>query len=162
MTETQQKTLVSWLDDAYALEEGLVQVLEKQVEETADHPEMQSKLKEHLEETKRHAELVESCLTRYDTTPSRTKDIFSKMSATMNVYGMSFADDAVVKNVHSSYAAEHFEIATYTTIRAAAEELGDIDTVEVCNEILVDESDMAVWLADQLPLVVAQHLQNQT
>ena len=158
MNEEQKKMLIAWLNDAHAMEEGLIQVLEKQIAETEGKPAMQTKLKEHLEETKRHAELVRSCLTRYETEPSGAKDLIAKVGAAVNGFGMSLTSDAMVKNVHSSYAAEHFEIASYSVIRAAAEKLGDMETVTVCEEILKDEVDMGVWLKEQIPVVVSECL----
>ena len=55
MTEDQKKTYLAWLNDAHAMELGLVSVLEKQVEDTEGVPEMQSRIRQHLEETKQHA-----------------------------------------------------------------------------------------------------------
>lgn len=159
MNDEQKNTLIAWLNDAHAMEEGLINVLNKQIEETEGKPDMQAKLREHLAETKEHAEMVRACLARYDNEPSGGKDLLAKASAAINSAGMSLADDAMVKNVHSSYAAEHFEIASYTVIRAAAMELGDTETAAVCDEILLDEQDMAAWLRDSIPVVVAEHLQ---
>lgn len=158
MNEEQKKMLIAWLNDAHAMEEGLMQVLEKQIAETEGKPAMQTKLKEHLEETKRHAELVRSCLTRYETEPSGAKDLMAKVASAVNGFGMSLTTDAMVKNVHSSYAAEHFEIASYQVIRAAAEKLGDAETIDVCDEIMKDEEDMAAWLLEQIPTVVGECL----
>ncbi len=158
MNEKQKDTYIAWLNDAHAMEMGLVTMLEKQVEETEGDPKMQSRIKEHLEETKRHAELIESCVERHGSNVSAGKDILSKMSSALSGTSMSMMSDAIVKNVHSSYAAEHFEIATYNTLRAAAEALGDNETAEICDQILVDEEMMAGWLIEQLPIVVENHL----
>lgn len=158
MNDQQKSTYIAWLNDAHAMEEGLITVLEKQIAETEAKPAMQMKLKEHLEETRHHAELIRSCLVRHGEDPSGGKDFLAKLTAAINGMGMSMVDDAMVKNVHSSYAAEHFEIASYTVIRAAAEEFGDSETVAAVNEIMVDEEDMAAWLYDQIPLVVTEHV----
>lgn len=158
MNDSQKSVYIAWLNDAHAMEEGLIKVLESQIEATEGKPEMRAKLEEHLVETKRHAELVRGCIERHGESPSGGKDLLSKMSAAINSAGMSLASDALVKNVHSSYAAEHFEIASYTVIRAAALELGDTETATVCEEILTDEEDMAAWLRESIPLVVAEHL----
>lgn len=158
MNDDQKKALIAWLNDAHAMEESLIKMLEKQVEETEGKPEMQGRLKEHLEETKRHAELVRSCLSRHGEEPSTGKDMLAKMTAVVSGLGTSLADDAMVKNVHSSYAAEHFEIASYTVIRAAAEALGDSETVTVADGIMDDEERMAAWLYEQIPRAVNEYL----
>jgi ferritin-like metal-binding protein YciE len=158
MNEQQKKTYIAWLNDAHAMELGLVKVLEKQVADTEGQPTMQKQLQQHLEETKRHAEMMKECVERNDSSTSTTKDVMSQVSATINGLGLSMMSDLMVKNVHSSYAAEHFEIASYLTLKAAADALGDTETVAVCEEILKDEEKMADWLSEQLPKVVRKHI----
>lgn len=158
MNDKQKDTYIAWLNDAHAMEVGLVTMLEKQAKETEGIPEMNARIVEHLEETKRHAEMVKACVDRHGGSTSTGKDVLSQISSTVSGLGTSMMSDAMVKNVHASYAAEHFEIASYQTLRAAAEELGDSETVSVCNEILKDEERMADWLMKQLPGVVKDHL----
>ncbi len=158
MNDKQKETYMAWLNDAHAMEVGLITMLEKQVEETKDKPEMNARIKEHLEETKRHAELLKACVDRHGGSTSTGKDVLSQVSSTISGLGTSMMSDALVKNVHAAYAAEHFEVATYNTLKAAAAELGDVETVRVCEEILKDEERMADWLMAQLPMVVKDHL----
>jgi len=160
MNDKQNSTYLAWLNDAHATELGLITMLEKQVEETKDIPEMSSRIKEHLEETKRHAEMVKACVVRLGGSTSTGKDVLSQISSTVSGLGISMMEDALVKNAHSSYAAEHFEIASYNTIKAAAESLEDSETVKVCEEILKDEERMAKWLMTQLPLIVKEHVES--
>jgi ferritin-like metal-binding protein YciE len=101
---------------------------------------------------------VGSCIRRYGEEPSGGKDLLGTISSAIAGMGISLMHDKAVKNVHSSYAAEHTEIATYTVIRAAASEAGDMETVSVCDEILEDEKEMADFLLEQMPTVVNNHL----
>lgn len=158
MNDGQKKTYLAWLKDAHAMELGLVSVLEKQIEDLKEDAAAATKLREHCEQTKKHAELVEECIKRNGGEPSTVKDWGSKLSAAMQGMGMSFNDDLKVKDAHAGYAAEQFEIATYTLIAAAAEEFGDEATMEACSKILEEEIDMANWLMDNLPLVAQKHL----
>ena len=158
MNEKQKETYIAWLNDAHAMEVGLITMLEKQVKETEDKPEMNARIKEHLEETKRHAEMVKACVDRHGGSTSTGKDVLSQISSTVSGLGTSMMSDALVKNVHASYAAEHFEIASYKTLKAAAEALDDGETARVCTEILKDEERMADWLMGQLPTVVKDHV----
>jgi ferritin-like metal-binding protein YciE len=59
-----------------------------------------------------------------------------------------FADEAV-KNGLTDYATEHFEIACYRALSEAASTLNQEHVVQVCEEILGDEQDMADWLSEQ-------------
>lgn len=157
MNDDQKKMFVAWLNDAHALEESLIPMLEKQISEEEDG-EMKARLEEHLEQTRRHAQLMRSCLVRYGEEPSGGKDFLGVVASAIAGMGMSMMHDKDVKNVHSSYGAEQTEIATYTVIRAAAAEGGDTETMTICDEILQDESQMAQFLLEQIPAVVSNHL----
>jgi len=157
MNDDQKKMFVAWLNDAHALEESLITMLQKQIEEEKDG-EMKTKLEEHLEETKHHAQLVRSCIARYGEEPSGGKDLMGTIASAIAGLGVSMMHDKDVKNIHSSYAAEHTEIATYTVIREAASIGGDMETVTICDEILQDENEMAQFLLEQMPMVVNNHL----
>ena len=159
MTDEQKSTYLAWLADAHAMELGLVKTLEKQAGETREKPDICAKIEEHLAQTRAHAEKVESCLTRLGGDPSMGKDTLSKITATVQGVAATIPDDALVKNLHSSYAAEHFEIATYTLLEAAAKELDDTETMAICNEILADEQDMAAWLLETIPHATMEHLE---
>ena len=45
-------TLSTWLKDAYAMEQGIVEILEKQLGQFDDMPEAQAKIRQHLELTR--------------------------------------------------------------------------------------------------------------
>jgi len=158
MNDAYKKMLVAYFNDAHALEESLIIMLEKQIGEIADG-EVKAKLEEHLTETKRHAELMRLCLDRYGEEPSIGKDMLGSISSAIAGVGVSLAHDKEVKYIHSSYAAEHAEIATYTIIRSLASDAGDAEAVGVCDEILQDEHNMADFLLEQMPTVVAAHMQ---
>ncbi|NTU78866.1 MAG: ferritin-like domain-containing protein [Chloroflexales bacterium] len=146
-------TLVAWLKDAHALENNVIQTLEKHVDEVKAYPEMQAKLRQHLEQSRRHAVLVESCLNRHGESTSGVKEAIGAVSGFMQGIASGAAADTVVKNALGDYAAEHFEIAAYTSLKAAAQYLGDDETARICDQILSDEKDMARWLEQQIPSV---------
>ena len=50
--------LRTWLNDAYSVETDLTHVLESHAKAAKDFPDIQAKLREHLERTHHHAELV--------------------------------------------------------------------------------------------------------
>jgi ferritin-like metal-binding protein YciE len=71
------------------------------------------------------------------------------------------AEDELVKNALSDYAAEQFEVASYRSLIAAAEELGDQETVSACQENLREDEEMARWLEQQLPAVTQAFLRTK-
>jgi ferritin-like metal-binding protein YciE len=154
-----KELVIVWLNDAHAMELGIAQVLERHAEEAKDHPQMQAGLQRHLEQTRRHAELVKECVERMG---GETSGIKTGMASVMGaVQGMTtkLAKDELIKNTLHDYGTEHFEIACYTSLIAAAENLGDQETARVCAEILRDEQAMADFLFQQIPLATIEMLQ---
>lgn len=53
---------------------------------------------------------------------------------------------------------ENMEIATYRVFTETANAVGDADTARVCQQICLEEEEMASWLADHLPAVTRANL----
>jgi ferritin-like metal-binding protein YciE len=157
-----RETLIGWLNDAYAMEKGLVQVLENHADDVKDRPEMYRKIAQHLEQTKMHAERVRECVERLGGSVSTVKTAMGAVSGFFQGRSTGVSPDELVKNALSDYAAEHFEIASYRALIAAARLLGENQVVQVCEAILRDEEDMAKWLEQGLPNVVQEYLNVQT
>lgn len=143
---TQQQVLLSWLKDAHAMEIGAIPTLKDHAAAAEDYPAVQAKLNEHVEVTQRHAELVAGCIERLGAHPSAIKEAVGGVMGKVTGLANLPAKDTVIKNALGDYAAENFEIICYRSLIAAAEQLGDQDTVAVCREILQDEEGMVVWL----------------
>jgi ferritin-like metal-binding protein YciE len=73
------------------------------------------------------------------------------------VGGMTVSDE-VVKGAMAGYVFENIEIATYTTLIAAAKAAGDATTQSACEQIIVQEKAMAAWLLEHLPQVTQAFL----
>jgi ferritin-like metal-binding protein YciE len=58
--------------------------------------------------------------------------------------------DEIIKAAISSYAFEHLQIATYTSLIAAAKTVGDTETLRICEQILSEEQAMATWMLQHL------------
>lgn len=152
---TRKEVLISWLNDAYGMENALVQVLDSQVGDAENHPQVQAKIQEHLRQTKRHADLVKGCIERLGGSTSSVKSGMASLFGKVQGMATSPAQDTLVKDGISDFAAENFEIASYKALMAAAGEMGDEETVLTCRQILQDEEAMANWLEKNLPATVA-------
>jgi len=130
-----------WLRDAHAME--------KQAES------MLSKMSGRLE----HYPALEQLLDSHGIDHSVMKDAIGKMAATGQAVGGMFNSDEVVKGAISGYVFENAEIASYTSLIAAAEQVGDAQGVRILNEIRDQEVAMAEWLLQHLPEVTQQFLQ---
>ena len=51
-----------WLKHAYVMENKLITVLTQHIEDASNFPEIQDKIKQHLQETKGHSESIKKCL----------------------------------------------------------------------------------------------------
>ena len=158
INDNQRDTLVTWLKDAYAMEQGIVEVLERQMDHFEDMPEAQEKIRQHIELTKTQADRVRDCVERLGDDVSHVKAGMANFLGAVQGMSTMMANDKMVKNAMADYAVEYFEIASYMANAAAARELGYEDIANVCEAIIVEEQDMADWLEMQLPLVVRRHL----
>ena len=68
-----RQLLVTWLNDAYAMEKALVPVLENHAKDASAYPEVEARDREHAEQTRRHAELIKGCLEQLGESPSTVK-----------------------------------------------------------------------------------------
>lgn len=156
-----QELLIAWLNDAYAMENALIRTLEHRVKDAKDYPHMQARDQQHLEETRRHAELVKSCVERLGGDTSAIKTGMANIMGTVKAMSTEPAKDELVKNCLADYAAEQFEVASYAALIAGAQALGDQETAQICEQILREDEAMAAWIAQQLPLVVQETLQQE-
>lgn len=150
--------LTGWLRDAYAMENGIVEILERHEKEAEHRPEIRQQVTDHLAQTRRHAELLEQRIRALGESPSRTKGVFSDLVGRMQGWMTAFADDVIVKNCIAEYAMEHFEIASYRSLIAGAQACGDTETARLCERILQEELRMAELLEGQLPGITQQYL----
>jgi ferritin-like metal-binding protein YciE len=159
--QQQKEALIGWLNDAYAMERNLENVLENHVKDAKDHPQVASAIQRHLEETRRHAELVKGCVERLGGSTSSVKTAMGKVAGLFGGISTGIFPDELVKNALADYAAEHMEIAAYRALIVAARFLGETEVVRVCEQILPDEERMAKWLEQNLPMVVQDYLSRE-
>jgi ferritin-like metal-binding protein YciE len=156
--DTLRDTLSTWLKDAYAMEQGIVEILEKQIPQFDDMPEAQMKIRQHLELTKDQADRVRGCVERLGDDVSRVKSGMANVLGAVQGVSTAMADDKMVKNAMGNYAIEYFEIASYKILVTAAREMGYEDIATICEGIMREEQEMADWLDQAMPMVTRQHL----
>jgi ferritin-like metal-binding protein YciE len=147
--------LVAWLDDAYAMETGLVSILQTHAgsyESTL--PETAARLRQHISETRQHADRLEQCLRTLGSAPSTAKSTVSALMGTVEGMSTAIFRDELVKNTLADYGAEQFEVACYTALVSAAMKLGYPDVAHLCEQNLKEDEAMAAWLRQQLPAAV--------
>ena len=150
--------VIAWLNDAYGMEKALVQVLEHRIKDAKDFPSVQQMDEQHLEETRRHVELVGGCIERLGEKPSSVKSAIGTMFGAMQAPMTGLAQDEVVKNCLTDYAAEQFEVISYRALIEAASQVGDTETVSVCEQIMREDQAMADRIVLALPTVIGAHM----
>lgn len=160
--ETGQDLLLAWLNDAYGMENALIQTLQNHARDAKNYPQMQAKLDQHLAQTRRHADMVKSCIERLGGSTNSVKTTLGAMMGKVQGLSTGPAADEVVKDGLADFAAENFEIASYTALIAAAQQLGDRETVATCQQILREEQEMARWLEENLPTTTRETINRLT
>lgn len=152
--------VLAWLHDALAMENALAVVLKHRISDAKDFPALEAIDRQHLSETLNHADLVRRCIARRGAKPSTAKSLFGTIFGAVQAPMTAFARDEIVKNCLVDYAAEQFEVASYAALIAAAKEIGDAETAQVCEQIMNEDQAMADRIMANLPAVIAAQLGN--
>jgi ferritin-like metal-binding protein YciE len=141
MTAIEEK-LVEYIDDAYAMEHNVLQMLDGMIGTTKD-PQMKRSLERHKKQTEKQAERLEECLREHGASPSGVKQAGGIMAALMkSVVDMARGDKAG-RNARDGYATEHMEIASYQLLERVARKAGDKHTAAVARQNREEEEAMA-------------------
>ncbi|RKQ38883.1 ferritin-like domain-containing protein [Enterobacter sp. R1(2018)] len=147
-----------WLRDAHAMEKQAESMLEKMASRLEHYPDLKARLEQHIIETRQQQQLLNEVIDRNGISNSIVKDAVSKMTAFGQAMGGMMTPDEVVKGAISGYVFEHFEIACYTSLIAAAKLAGDHDGAAVFAKILEQEKAMAEWAITHLADVTEQFM----
>lgn len=153
-----RELVIDWLNSAYNMEKGLIPILENHAKDADRHPAVRSRVEQHVDETRRHAELVKGCLEQLGEEPSKVMGAFSGLAGRVQAVATAPFKDEEVKNALSDYATEHFEIAAYRALSEAARAIGEEGIANTCEQICRDEQNMADFLEQNLPNTVRDAL----
>jgi ferritin-like metal-binding protein YciE len=159
MTTEAKDNLLDWLRDAHAMEQQAEKMLRAQADRLEHYPQLKARIVQHIDETLQQQQLLDQCIARLGGSASMLKDLGGKLAAFGQAVGGMMVEDEVVKGAMAGYVFENIEIATYTVLIAAAESVGDHETRAACEQIIVQEKDMAAWLLTHLPEVTQAFLQ---
>ncbi|NIJ10232.1 ferritin-like metal-binding protein YciE [Saccharomonospora amisosensis] len=148
---TSRDKVITWLNDAYAMEQALEETLLAHAKDAKADPEVRDRIEQHIEETRSQARTVKECIEDLGGTVSGTKAAFANMFGAIQGVANKPMGDTMVKNALADYAAEHFEIASYRALIDATRELGEDEITRKLTEILRQEEDMARFLETKLP-----------
>lgn len=129
------------MKDIYSAEKQLVDAMPSLMEAT-NNPELKKLIKKHYEETQSQYEIVRQLLDNMDVNPGNAKcdameGLIKEAKDMASKSGDGDARDAGI--ICAAQKIEHYEIATYGSLRAWARILGEEDVAEKLDELLDQE-----------------------
>lgn len=147
------------LRNQHAVENQAVALLSRQVERLENYPEMEARMRQHIDESKVQAQRLEELLSSLGTSASSLKDAGLSFMGNMAALAHTVAPDEVVKNSFANFAFEHFEIASYKSLLTLSDALGQTAAQSALQQSLSEEEDMANWIDQHLAGTTMRYLQ---
>ncbi len=160
MTKSETK-IVQYLNEAHAMETGLVRVLQEQIAVTP-RGRYRSALEKHLRETRDHATRIAA---RRRELAGSGNPLGALVGVAQDAVGQAVAlakapldmvrgsggEEKVLKNAKDACATEALEIATYIALEHLARSVDDRRTAELAASIRGDEEAMLERIEQELP-----------
>ena len=141
--DTLQKLYIEELRDLYSAENQLLKALPKMAK-GASSEELADAFKKHLEQTETHVERLEEIFEELDESPKgktckAMKGLVEEGSEILEEDGEDSVLDAGI--IAAAQKVEHYEIASYGTVRTFAKLLGEKKQEELLQTTLDEESE---------------------
>lgn len=149
--------LLVGLRDAHAMENQAEELMERQTERSGDYPEVQARIRRHLDETRRQIVRLEDCLKSLEGGPSGVKDTVMSFTGNLAAAGHAMAKDEILKNALANNAFEHYEIAAYKSLIALSRREA-MDITPLLEESLKEEEEMAAWVDSHIDDITLAYL----
>src|SRR4051812_15266135 len=158
----QQQKIIQYLGEAHATEMALTRELQAQIAMTP-RGSYRSALESHLNETRDHAERVQTRLQELG--DGGGNPLTAGLGFVGGVLGQALAlgktpldllrgsggEEKVLKNAKDASATEALEIATYTSIERLANDVRDEETARLAASIRADEERMLETILKEIP-----------
>jgi ferritin-like metal-binding protein YciE len=134
--------LVKHIDEAYAMEQNVLRMLDGMIS-TTDDPEILDALEHHKTQTEGHLDRMKARLEAHDAQPSGVRQMTGILQALAKMPLDMVRTEKSGRNARDGFATEHMEIASYELLRRIAERAGDEETAAAATEIIAEEKEMA-------------------
>jgi ferritin-like metal-binding protein YciE len=152
---TLQAMLLTHLQNAYAMELKIVEVLKRHKEDAKDLPEVFARIEKHIGESELHAEKVKECVLEMGGELSAVKNTVSSTMGAVEGMLPDMQGEPAITNLKVDYVTEHFEIVCYSVITELAQVLRSEKVMDMCEKIIAEEQEMAEDLMTILPEVIS-------
>lgn len=131
------------LKDLYSAEKQIIEALPTMIQ-AASTGRLEDAFSKHLEQSKRHLELVHEILNNLDVNPGNVKcegiaGLIKEGEEVVKTSGDGAAKDAAL--IGAAQRVEHYEMAAYGTARTFARLLGYDDAADTLQKILNEEGE---------------------
>jgi ferritin-like metal-binding protein YciE len=161
MTKTARDIFVVGLRNAHAMEIQARELMERQSERLSEYPEVQAKVRAHLDETNAQLKRLEQCLDACGESTSTLKDTTQSVMANTMAAAHSMADDEILKNTFANNAFEHYEIAAYKALLALCGQAGAETARMPLETSLHEEERMAAWIDSNIERVTREYVAHE-
>jgi ferritin-like metal-binding protein YciE len=155
-----EEKLVEYIDDAYAMEQNVLRMLDSMIGTTKD-PQMKRSLERHKKQTEEQAARLEERLREHDASPSKAKEAGGVMAALMKSVLDVARSDSPGRNARHGFATEHMEIASYQMLERVARKAGDTKTAAVARQNREEEEAMARSIGSKWNKIVDLSLEEE-
>jgi ferritin-like metal-binding protein YciE len=138
--------LIKHLDEAHAMEQNVLRMLDGMIS-TTDDPEILQELEHHKIETEGHAQRMRARLEAHGAQPSTVRQAAGILGALAKMPLDMVRGEKAGRNARDGYATEHMEIASYELLKRVAQRAHDEETVSDCDAIIEQERAMAETIA---------------
>jgi ferritin-like metal-binding protein YciE len=149
---------VTGLHNAHAMETQAIQLLSRQVERLENYPELEARMRAHLEESRLQRTRLEEVMQSLDESPSTLKEAVLGFGGNIAAIGHMPAGDEIIKNTLANFMFEHFEIAAYKSLIAMADFIGHSQGVSAATACLHEEEAMAAWIDERIASTTTRFL----
>jgi ferritin-like metal-binding protein YciE len=148
MAPTLEEQLIKHIDEAHAMEQNVLRMLEGMIS-TTDDPEILDALEHHRMQTQGHIDRMAGRLEAHGEAPSAVRQVGGILQALAKIPLDLVRGEKAGRNARDGFATEHLEIASYELLRRIAEKAGDQETAQAATEIIAEEKHMANLISEQ-------------
>jgi ferritin-like metal-binding protein YciE len=159
ITDTARDIYITGLRNQHAVENQAIELMERQVGRLENYPEMETRLRRHIAETREQARRLQELLSDFDTSNSTFKDTMMAFVGNMAAITHAMAPDEILKNTMANYAFEHFEIASYYTLLTLNDMAGHAAGRSALQASLKEEQEMAEWFSSHGDINVRRYVE---
>ncbi len=158
---TKKEMFAAWLNDAYAMEYGAADLLKRYADDMEKYPEVRMAFNSIAEKAEEKANRLKAVIERLGANVSTAKTLIGKIGSVWQSATSELTHDQPVKHLLVVYSGAHLGIASYTSLAAAARDLGETEVVTLAEECISFARERAEWIRDQIPMVTSKFLREE-